>query len=279
MSDTYRKILRSRNDMTEWLIHFTHKSFVKFDWVEAKENLFGIVSDGVIRAGWSLRGGRPTIYGPSPAVCFTEQPLFAFCQYLEARPDRECISGCGVLVHKHDAFAEGSNPVIYGLNLVNELSAGQAGYEPKKRVLSTTSLPYNEQYRYVAFAPNREGDPVDWTHEREWRWSHEQAEPAIGGFPLCGSLRSSTERGRSQGRVHVFVETESDIAWLKQRIAPFVANLGRPDKFVYRERWLSHLRDKVRVLSLERVRTEVRAGNRAFARLEGWPESELSTIS
>ena len=38
-------------------------------------------------------------------------------------------------------------------------------------LLRPTDLPFDEQYRYVAFAPTRKPYPMDWSHEREWRWS------------------------------------------------------------------------------------------------------------
>lgn len=38
-----------------------------------------------------------------------------------------------------------------------------------RRILSPDVLPLIEQFRYVAYDPNR-ATPLDWTHEREWRW-------------------------------------------------------------------------------------------------------------
>jgi hypothetical protein len=39
--------------------------------------LLNILWSGYIRAWWALRAGKATVYGPRPAVCFTEMPLYA----------------------------------------------------------------------------------------------------------------------------------------------------------------------------------------------------------
>ena len=104
-----------RVDLSEWIVHFVHRrnpSYQQYDEEEEgeiltqplqyeknKEPLYAsewdrydeqypiepdampfsvllkILHDGYIRAGWSIRNGKPTIYGPTPAVCFTEMPL------------------------------------------------------------------------------------------------------------------------------------------------------------------------------------------------------------
>lgn len=111
-----------------------------------------------------------TIYGPAPAVCFSEQPLAMFAQYLAARADLAAMAGYGLLIHKHDLYVAGGLPVIYGLGLAREPGPGDDGYDPSRRLLDPTRISLYEQYRYVAFAPNRKPNPLDWSHEREWRW-------------------------------------------------------------------------------------------------------------
>ncbi|MER8731110.1 hypothetical protein NKH28_14860 [Mesorhizobium sp. M1227] len=38
------------------------------------------VRQGRVWATWSVRSGRRTVYGPDPAVCFTEMPIAAFVE-------------------------------------------------------------------------------------------------------------------------------------------------------------------------------------------------------
>jgi hypothetical protein len=44
-------------------------------------------------ATWSFRNGRRTIYGPNPAICFTEMPLAAFLESAQ-QLDRKVGHGC-----------------------------------------------------------------------------------------------------------------------------------------------------------------------------------------
>ena len=102
----------SREDLSEWAVHFVHDynaesepddSTIDFDhydgfpyhrdkkindrfdsWSisdeyypidpdpDALQVLLKIITDGHIRASWAFRNGRPTVYGPRAAVCFTE---------------------------------------------------------------------------------------------------------------------------------------------------------------------------------------------------------------
>lgn len=123
-------------------------------------------------ATWSFRNGRPTIYGKSPAVCFTDMPLAAFVQSSNERLARgENVGRYAFMMPKAAMFSLGARPVIYGLS--------QPAWERKDahpyRVFDNDILPIGEQYRYVAYSI---GDvkTIDWTHEREWRWRYEGEE-------------------------------------------------------------------------------------------------------
>ena len=185
----------------------------------------------------------------------------------------------GVFVHKHDAFADGALPVIYGLHGARELRPGDVGYVTGQRTLDPTELELDQQYRYVTFALHRYGSeqPIDWTHEREWRWSSRPRGHAIeGGFPLNGSL-ASTGLGASEGRVHVFVEKDADIAWFKANLTAAwngVKNGPAASQNVnYRgwlDRWFENLQHAVDVFSLEDAARQLALGNRCVYRLEGW---------
>src|SRR5258705_5120074 len=74
--------------------------------------LLKIISDGHIRAGWSFRGDRPTIYGPQAACCFTEMPLYGLLEYAKYRgPNMVGLYAMGL---KQELFAAGGRPGIYG---------------------------------------------------------------------------------------------------------------------------------------------------------------------
>ncbi|KPG75209.1 DUF4427 domain-containing protein [Pseudomonas libanensis] len=119
-------------------------------------------------ATWSYRGGRPTIYGTFPAVCFTDMPLAAFVQTSNERLARgENIGRYAFVIPKAAMFTAGARPVIYGLSGDVREQASNGDF----RILDERLLPLQEQYRYVTYTI---GDvkQIDWTHEREWRWPY-----------------------------------------------------------------------------------------------------------
>lgn len=119
-------------------------------------------------ATWSYRNGIRTIYGPSPAVCFTEMPLAAFLEAGSIREARgEAMSQFALVFPKRGMYVKGANPVIYGLDIRSAtIPSGKGG---GVRIINTDLLPEREQYRYVTYNPSST-KPIDWTHEREWRW-------------------------------------------------------------------------------------------------------------
>jgi hypothetical protein len=216
MNSVYREILKRRSDMTEWLIHFTRHN----GDMPAREVLRQILIEGVLRPSWSERGRQRTVYGPVPAVCFSEQPLAAFATYVDARRDTGLTDGYGLLLHKHDVNAAGGRPVIYGLKYVYELDRNQKirrDIDPQCRVLREDCLPFHEQYRYVTFVPNDTQNAIDWSHEREWRW------PADSPHAVDTDCYLLAEAGRLQeeARVHVIVRYDADIIWLQDQLSEF----------------------------------------------------------
>jgi hypothetical protein len=152
------------------------------------------------------------------------------------------------------------------------------GYVAGERTLNPSGLPIDEQYRHVVFALNRDGkDPIDWTHEREWRWSIAPRGASIAGaFALPGSGRAGG-LGMSDGRVHVFVEKDADIAWLKANLTTaWTAVKNAPATkadggYEYAcERWFKSLQNEVHAFSLEDAQRQLAAGNRWAYRLETW---------
>ena len=48
------------------------------------------IRNGRLWATWSYRNNAGTIYGSSPAVCFTEMPIAAFLESGELRATKHC---------------------------------------------------------------------------------------------------------------------------------------------------------------------------------------------
>jgi hypothetical protein len=275
--------------MSDWLVHFTRQ----VNGRPAREVLRTILVEGVLRPGFAPRGRsmRPTIYGPTSAVCFSEQPIAAYINYLDARREPWGMSGYGLLLHKHDVFVAGGLPVIYGLDHCVELNEGDDGYDPQRRLLDPTRLPYEEQYRFVTFAPTRSPHPVDWTHEREWRWAARGPHAGPEGLYYLAANYANA-RGDFVGRVHAFVQTDADISWLQQEVH---GALRRADIGAVRHRhghdpsdideysvpystewgWLLH---RARVISLETARRRLDEGSVEYSRFEDWPVADRFPI-
>jgi hypothetical protein len=141
-----------RDDLSDWVIHIT----------KDLNTLKLILTDGFLKPSFAPRRRRgdpenaeptPTIRGPAPAVCFTEQPLGSFDKSRKAIPGR--YSPYGIALHKQALYEYGGRPVIYG-----------------DRALFAR-LNEEDQYLWVMFNPVPDagfgGGIVDWTHEREWR--------------------------------------------------------------------------------------------------------------
>lgn len=150
----------------------------------ALQVLLKIITDGHIRATWAFRGNRPTIYGPRAAVCFTEMPLYALLEYAKQRKN-DSVRDYAVGILKEELFAAGGRPVIYGLSgrhveqgRVSPLNKGW----PRK-LASSCGIAESEQYRYVAMSSDPER-PIDWSHEREWRWVDHDDRCFCPGLPV-----------------------------------------------------------------------------------------------
>lgn len=169
-----------RTDISDYVIHTTrcpkvedypdHKRFDE-DWylplcedVITNEyySLINIIQEGGLRASFSFRNGKETIYGGDPVVCFTEMPLLNMLQYVAQRHNRTRFTEYGVALLKKEVYKNGGRPVIYGLSNDNPFR-----YKVHhNKLIDESVLPLFEQYRYVAFDLD---NGIDWTHEREWR--------------------------------------------------------------------------------------------------------------
>jgi hypothetical protein len=173
----WRQIRQARGDLTDYVIHWTRGAVVNGKWLDVFEILKEIVRTGYLvpsfapRASWTVGGANRTIQGPTPAVCFTEQPLGDFIDSCRVLPGR--YSAYGVVLHKWHLYAYGGRPVMYGDEAL------------------LASLPDGYKYLWVRYNPIPAGDlgtfPVDWTHEREWR--------SVVREVTCGAFGKSPTEG------------------------------------------------------------------------------------
>ncbi|EKO3466634.1 DUF4427 domain-containing protein [Vibrio fluvialis] len=197
-----------RFDLSDYLIHFFRdvdlqgKNYIHFpehcgfnnlahsDYLDARFLLRCAIRHCKISASWSFRGAVRTIYGESPAVCFTDMPVSAFVKTSVDRLNMgENIGLYALLLPKADMFKVGARPVIYGLDGFG--SNLPSGYGGGKRIINPNLLPLNEQYRYVTYVPGS----IDWTHEREWRW------------PFRGNMDSYEDEIKEDGQHSDFENT------------------------------------------------------------------------
>lgn len=176
-----------------------------------------ILSDGHIRSGWSFRGRKPTIYGPRSAVCFTEMPLYALLAYAKSRSDEQNVNTYGIALPKAEMFQAGARPVIYGLSGKHvELPGHPSGRWRGPRLLGEScGIAPHEQYRYVAM--NLGGDKrIDWSHEREWRWTKEFVDNE--GSP---GLQIWSENNHPFSKIVLIVQTKEEAKHLLNRLKAF----------------------------------------------------------
>lgn len=244
---TYERILENRNDMTQWLIHFTRPNPPRLSLDVLKQ----ILTEGVLRPTFAQRNKVSTIYGPNSAVCFTEQPIGSMMQYILAREEPSFISGYGIIISKSDLYAAGGLPVIYGLDYV-KLIEKKDDEQNTIRIIDPTILSPDEQYRYVTFDPYR---GIDWTHEREWRWSSKSLHANNQQLFFLGRDYAGG-KGYYSGEIHVFVENDCDIINLQQYFSELdinaINNLLWNDR-AYSIPWYETLKS-VNIISLETIR-------------------------
>ncbi|MBP1542195.1 MAG: hypothetical protein ILA25_08545 [Prevotella sp.] len=157
----------------------------------AFEVLLKILHDGFIHSSWSVRNMAPAIYGPKTAVCFTEMPLYALIQYAKFRGAYSgYVGNYGIAFKRNELFAAGGRPVIYGLSGAHiEAEKTPKGiYQGRILDVEKTGISIHEQYRYVATKLQKRYAyveyPIDWTHEREWRWALPDGDFGVPGIPF-----------------------------------------------------------------------------------------------
>lgn len=197
------------------------------------------IRHGRLWATWSKRNEARTVYGPRPAICFTEMPTAAF---LEASAERlragQKISTLALTFPKPQLYGLGARPVIYGLSINDaDIPKGRGG---GPRIIPTDALPLNEQYRYVTYSPTGRWR-VDWTHEREWRWPYTgdlaEYEAAIEEYGVVEGVRDIPGLDLYTGDIHgigVIVNTREEARMVLHDVLALVDRQDIvPDTFEY----------------------------------------------
>jgi hypothetical protein len=175
-----------RFDLSNYLIHFFRdidllgRNGILFPehmgWQNLYEDTFlpanfmlrAALRNGRLWATWSIRNGVRTVYGPSPAICFTEMPIAAFLQAGDTRwKSGQAMSPFALVFPKEALYRLGALPVISGA--ASEIHFSASYDAAGNRMLPESIFPSAEQFRYVTFDIGGTRN-IDWTHEREWRW-------------------------------------------------------------------------------------------------------------
>ncbi len=237
-------IREARYDMTEYVIHVTN----------SLDSLSKILNAGHIKATYSQMGNvyssiaKPTVRGLRPAVCFTDQPLWAFIDTMNTCGGR--WSGYGIAFHKVPLFQMGARPVWYVSRneLGSEVGEGHKLYRKNRRI-HAGKIPPDLQYLCVLYDPDYSRtnyNQIDFTWEREWRYAPSSKEymslcVGWGVLPVI-VVRDDNDR--------VVVRTE-----LRR-----LASAGKD--------WAVKIQ---RVISLETAIRKLADGDKRYGRVETWP--------
>ncbi len=297
------RIVEDRLDMTEWVLHFVHERdirnapedqlmpFEEYGWYPYHEDkdinyrfsdwdimdessilepdaspmavLRKIVTDGHIRGSWSFRNGRPTIYGPRAAVCFTEMPLYALIDYAKRR-HKTAVDSYAVGLLKAELFAAGGRPVIYGLS-GDHAEQVTTEYPWPRRLMKSCGIAESEQYRYVSTSMDSDR-PIDWTHEREWRWSDRHDACSCPGIPIWISDEPCTF-----SRAILIVATRSEAEWMLDTLKELY-DAGSNQFFIPFDK--STL-ENTEVISFEQLHDSVSNDEMRMIRLEDIPRMSI----
>lgn len=225
--------------------------------------LWKIVADGHIRATWAFRNGRPTIYGPRAAVCVTEMPLVSLVDYAWRRgsADVDCYA-VGLLTSEF--FAAGGRPVIYGLS-TGFAEKDRGGRVWPRKLAESCGMAEAEQYRYVHTAL-ASSHPIDWTHEREWRWTDHQDKCQCPGLPVWAA-----HEPHSFSQALVVVRTDEEAANLLDLLKQLYDS-GMNENCVELRRGTL---ERTSVISLQQVSNELTDTALRTLRLEDIPTRQL----
>jgi hypothetical protein len=145
----WQRIRLARPDITDYVIHFTRMRAVS----GKRPNLFPdrpvlaqpfdvfteILNDGYIKPSFrktetkTAGGYSITVRGPDPAVCLTEQPIWAV---LATRQIHHRYSEFGIAYHKYALAHQGGVPVIYSDKAImgRLLRPDESGYAEDRQI-------------------------------------------------------------------------------------------------------------------------------------------------
>lgn len=297
------RIIENRLDMTDWALHFVHQRDMRnspiemdfpydlyqgvpyhedpeinerfSDWdymdeylpIEPDASSMGvllrIITDGHIRASWALRNRRPTVYGPRAAVCLTEMPLHGLVDYAKRRreTDVDCYA-VGLL--KAELFAAGGRPAIYGLTGSYKVWTPD-GYPWPRKLDETCGIAESEQYRFVGMSTDAEF-PIDWSHEREWRWADHLDRCYCPGIPVW--LKDEPFRFSS---VFVVVPTTAEA----ELVLDLLKRLYDSGCNGFDLEFDKNTLEQTRVISLEQLQDDLSADTMTAIRLEDVPTMSI----
>lgn len=270
----WKRIREARHDLTDYVIHWTKEQYEKNSRSSAFEVLLEIVRCGYLKPTFAIMTPvlrnptpRPTIKGPYPAVCFTEQTLDCF---LESCRSSSRYRPYGVALHKWALHNYGGRPVIYASEdmLGRKLTVEEKGYQEGKEIY-TDGLHVEYQYLWVRYEPipEHEGYPIDFTHEREWRCRPRPSyHPGIDEVPLLLPVTLSGDKVVSYlPRLLVNKTTE------KEKLTCIIKEKSLSWKEMCDTRYLKEYYDvlpSVKIVALEEVEEHLQAGDKRWARLE-----------
>ena len=299
-------IKQFRQDLTEWVMHFIHDRNLdnepeeapkeykqyhgfpyhenkdlnsRFDFwgivdketnldpsAEAFDVLLKIIRDGHIRSSWAFRNNRPTVYGPRAAVCFTEMPLYALCEYARTRSKKD-VGTYAIGALKHELFAAGGRPAIYGMSGKHAEQREELLFDEKwpRKLAPSCGVAEKEQFRYVSMSLNTQ-KRVDWSHEREWRWVDHEDQCSCPGLPIW-----LADEPISFERIFVVVQTSSEV----ERVLHLLKELYDAGSNNYSYPFSKLTLRQTSVIALDRLNERAGDIQVQTLRLEDIPTSEI----
>lgn len=278
----WERIRNARTDVTDYVIHWIKGRYEEGKKIQPFIILIDILNCGYLKPSFGIRSSiydkskRPTIKGPYPAVCFTEQTLDNFVKSCKVLPNRYSLYG--IALHKRALYQYGGRPVIYGTeNILGQvLTPHELGYE-KDREIYKDGLSKEHQYLWVRYepVPNPDGYVIDWTHEREWRCRVKAPYHALeGSLPeegvpiLLPAVYGSGQWIRFFPRILVSKKEEKEL--LVEIIKASSPTWMTECKNEYLRNYLEQL-PRTPIVALEEVEEHLEAGEHQWARLETVP--------
>ena len=138
----------TRSDLSQWVVHFVRSQpLISPTQIGTADNILNcIFTEGMIRPS---QHEYVTRYCSDGAACFYDAPPAVWPEIAETNPNGRLP--LGVICHKNAIWSLGGRPVIY-------TDRNDPAYWPE-----------SERFRIVHTDLSRVPQPVDWTHEREWR--------------------------------------------------------------------------------------------------------------